>query len=113
MNMSKGEEKLAILLTAHRIAFDREFKFHPDRKWRFDFVIGNQPLDLKIAIEIEGGIFSNGRHTRGQGFMNDMIKYNEAIMLGWKVLRYATNQIDHKIIEQVNYLIDSQRSERC
>ena len=71
-------------------SFEQEFKFHPERKWRFDFA----NFDLKVAVEIEGGAFTNGRHTRGKGFINDMQKYNAAIELGWIVLRYTHSQIN-------------------
>lgn len=66
-----------------------EYKFHPDRKWRFDYA---NP-DIKIAVEKEGGVWLVGRHNRGKGFLNDMEKYNEAILLGWKVLRYPPDKI--------------------
>ena len=71
-------------------SFEPEFRFHPDRKWRFDFA----NVYLKVAVEIEGGAFTNGRHTRGKGFVNDMQKYNAAIELGWVVLRYTPSQIN-------------------
>ena len=48
----------------------RENKFHDKRKWRADFC---QPV-YKIIVEIEGGIFVGGRHTRGAGFIKDMEK---------------------------------------
>ncbi len=60
-----------------------EKKFHPTRKWRFDYAW----TPHKVALEVEGGIFSCGRHTRGSGFVKDMEKYNAAAMLGWTVLR--------------------------
>lgn len=60
-----------------------EYKFHPSRRWRFDYVI----LSHKIAIEVEGGVWTNGRHTRGSGFVKDMEKYNEATRLGYKLIR--------------------------
>lgn len=60
-----------------------EFRFAPPRKWRFDWA---WPL-RKCAIEVEGGAFSGGRHTRGAGFLKDMEKYNAAVLGGWKVLR--------------------------
>lgn len=62
-----------------------EYRFHPDRKWRFDFAFP----DLKIAIECEGAVYSRGRHTRGSGYIADTEKYNEAAILGWIVLRYT------------------------
>lgn len=70
----------------NRIELVAEYKFHPTRKWRFDFA----NVSEKIAIEIEGGIYSQGRHTRGSGFRNDTIKYNQATILGWRVLRYCS-----------------------
>jgi very-short-patch-repair endonuclease len=65
-----------------------EYKFHEKRKWRFDYA----NLEHKIAIEIEGGAYTNGRHTRGTGFINDMEKYNEAAILGWVVFRITPTQ---------------------
>lgn len=61
----------------------REYKFYPNRKWRFDFAIP----ELKIAIEKEGGIWIGGRHNRPSGFIGDMEKYNSAGSIGWIVLR--------------------------
>ena len=66
-----------------------EHKFHPIRKWRFDFAI----VDLKIAIEVEGGVWTKGRHTRGSGFINDTIKYNTATSMGWSILRFAATEL--------------------
>ena len=64
----------------------RELRFHPTVRWRFDIALP----ELKIAIEIEGGIFSKGgggRHNRGSGMRKDMRKYNEAAIYGWSVIR--------------------------
>ena len=63
-----------------------EFRFHPTRKWRFDYAWPNR----KVALELEGGIWSRGRHTRPLGFLEDMEKYNEAAAMNWLVLRYQT-----------------------
>lgn len=60
-----------------------EYKFHPTRKWRFDYAI----VDLKIAIEIDGGVWINGRHNRASGYIKDMEKFNEAAKMGWIVLK--------------------------
>jgi very-short-patch-repair endonuclease len=67
----------------------RELRFHPTRRWRFDFSIPR----LKIAIEVEGATWARGRHTRGSGFEKDCEKYNEATIMGWRVLRFTTDMV--------------------
>ena len=59
------------------------------RDWRFDFCWP----DLMLAVEVEGGIFVNGRHTRGKGFENDMEKYHHAQRLGFTVYRCGSRLI--------------------
>jgi very-short-patch-repair endonuclease len=66
-----------------------EFRFHPVRKWRFDFAFP----DYGVAVEVEGGVFSRGRHTRGAGYSEDLVKYNAANDCGFVVYRYSTKQI--------------------
>jgi hypothetical protein len=60
-----------------------EWRFDEVRRWRFDWAWP----DHKVALEVEGGVFTRGRHTRGAGFLGDMEKYNRAAVLGWRVLR--------------------------
>lgn len=72
-----------------------EIKFHKDRRWRFDLCWPT----YKLAVELEGGAFSNGRHVRGIGFSKDCEKYNAAVLDGWRVLRYTTYNIDDLIPE--------------
>ena len=87
--VSEGEATLAQHLKAHGVSFEQEFKFHPDRKWRADFhIVGH-----KLLVEVEGGIWSGGRHTRGKGYQADMEKYNAAVGLGYRVLRFSTEQV--------------------
>lgn len=64
-------------------------RFHHKRQWKFDFAWNNR----KIAVEIEGGTWTGGRHTTGDGFRKDCEKYNEAALLGWLVLRFTTDQV--------------------
>jgi very-short-patch-repair endonuclease len=66
-----------------------EIVFHPTRKWRFDLGYPDQ----MIAIEVEGGVYTRGRHTRGKGYEEDAVKYNEAQRLGWRVFRFSTGQV--------------------
>lgn len=61
-----------------------------ERKWRFDFAWPN----YRLAVEIEGGVWTGGRHTRGKGFSEDCVKYNTATSLGWKVLRFTGDHIE-------------------
>ena len=68
---------------------EREVRFTPDRRWRFDFCWPDQ----RIAAECEGGIYSQGRHTRGKGFADDCEKYNEAVLLGYRVFRFTEAMI--------------------
>lgn len=68
----------------------REYRFHPVRMWRFDFAYP----EIKLAIECEGGTWANGRHNRGSGFEEDCAKYNQAALLGWRVLRFTKSMID-------------------
>lgn len=62
-----------------------EYMFHPTRRWRFDYCWPKE----RLAVEVEGGAFVRGRHTRGKGFVQDMEKYNEATLLGYRILRYT------------------------
>lgn len=73
----------------------REYKFCPDRRWKFDFAW----IAQKIAVEIEGGIWIQGRHSRGKGMLNDMEKYNNAVLNGWRVLRYANNNLTQATLD--------------
>lgn len=80
-----------------------EHRFHPVRKWRFDFA---NP-DLMLAIEVEGGTYSGGRHNRGPGFQADCEKYGEAMLLGWNVYRCTTQMVKNgQAFETIKALIE-------
>lgn len=72
-----------------RVACVRELKFHPVRRWRFDYAIPSH----KVAIEVEGGVWTQGRHTRPKGFLGDMEKYNTATAMGWRILRVTPDTL--------------------
>ena len=59
------------------------------KDWRFDFAWPG----IRFAVEVEGGIFTMGRHTRGAGFEEDRIKYGEAMKLGWTVYSCTSGMI--------------------
>jgi hypothetical protein len=69
--------------------WEPEFRFHPVRKWRFDYA---WPM-FKVAVEIEGGIWVRGAHVRGGHFLSDAEKYNNAGLLGWRVFRFTPRQL--------------------
>lgn len=71
----------------------REYRFHAERRWRFDFCWP----DRKVAVECEGATWTNGRHTRGSGYAKDLEKYNAAQMLGWKVFRCTADMVKRGI----------------
>ena len=70
-------------------AWVTEHRFHPTRRWRFDYCWP----ELKIAVEVHGGTYTNGRHTRGLGFTGDREKMNEAAICGWTVLEVTSAQV--------------------
>lgn len=83
----------------HLPAPEREFHFAKSigRKWRFDFA---WPAD-KVAVEIDGGIFMRGGHNRGVQFTEDCEKLNAAVVLGWRVLRYTTRDMEKRPVQAV------------
>lgn len=88
--MSKGESLFDFQLkNILKVNFVREYIFHDTRKWRFDFAFPER----MIAVEIEGATWANGRHNRGAGMEEDMVKYNEAARLGWRLFRFSTGMV--------------------
>ena len=71
---------------------DREVRFHPIRKWRFDFYWSRE----MVACEVEGGIWmrgGGGRHNRPATFIRDTEKYNEAALMGITVIRVTDKHV--------------------
>jgi very-short-patch-repair endonuclease len=83
------EATLALHLRAAGLNPEPEYQFHRPRRWRFDFAFPDQ----KVAIECEGGTWTNGRHTRGKSFAMDCEKYNQASLDGWTLLRFTGDMI--------------------
>lgn len=86
----KYEQHIVIeWMQLHGLSPETEYRFDPKRRWRFDFA---WPTHL-LALEVEGAVWTNGRHTRGSGFIKDMEKYNRAAVLGWRVLRTTPSEL--------------------
>ena len=81
-----------------------EWRFHKTRLWRFDYAHPG----YGIGIEIQGGIFIKGKHSRGAGQLKDWEKYNAAQLMGWKVLQYSPQQLQIMVNDVRNY-VDSRR----
>lgn len=95
---SKAELELEMHLNALGFSFEREYRFHPVRRWRFDFAF----LELKLAVEVEGityygknknGSMRLGRHQTAKGIAGDLEKYDEAMRLGWNVYRCSQDMV--------------------
>ena len=91
--LTQLERDVYLTLVAHGfVPFQSEYLFagHLGRKWRFDFAWPEN----KVALEVEGGTFSGGRHTTGTGFHADCEKYTIAAIEGWIVVRVTSKHID-------------------
>lgn len=88
----KLELALAMQLRALGLTegLERQWLFHDTRKFRFDFAY---PA-VKLAVEVDGGTWTQGRHTRGAGILADCEKSACAAILGWRVIHCVTNQVD-------------------
>jgi very-short-patch-repair endonuclease len=84
-------------------SLEREYRFHPKRRWRADFA----HLESRCLIEVEGGIWVNGRHNRAAGFNADLEKYLEAQLAGWRVFRLGPDQITMENVERLGLLVTS------
>ena len=71
---------------------EREYRFHPSRRWRFDFAWPS----WKLAVEVDGGTYARGRasgHTSITGMARDREKDAEAAILGWTTLRVDSKHV--------------------
>ena len=95
--LANPELLMATQLEQAGIPFEREVKFHPERRWRADFMVGQSfawPVRGRLLIEIDGGAWVGGRHTTGKGFEGDLEKLNAAALLGFRVLRFTPAMVD-------------------
>ena len=66
-----------------------EYRFHPVRKWRFDWAWPT----LKVAVEVDGNAWAvkgGGRHSQDK----DLEKTNYAVALGWRVFHFSPNMLN-------------------
>lgn len=58
-----------------------EFALELGRKWRFDHL-----FDGWLALEVQGGNWINGRHTRAGNLKDEYEKLNTAVLLGYATI---------------------------
>ncbi len=86
------EDALAFQIKAAKLPTpEREYRFHPTRRWRFDFAWPE--LRYKLAVEVDGGLWVAGRHSRGAGQLADMEKNAAALLLGWRIVRVGAPHV--------------------
>lgn len=83
-----------------------EHRFDSIRRFKFDYA----HIRLKIAIEMEGGIYTGTGHAKTGRYLKDMDKYNDAQLKGWIVLRYAYGQ-EKKIEGDIRKAIEKRKKE--
>jgi hypothetical protein len=90
VRVSDLEEAFAFQLKVSGLpAGEREHRFHPPRRWRFDFAWP----DVWVAVELEGGIWVGGGHVRGGKYTQNCEKYNMAALDGWCLLRFTESMV--------------------
>lgn len=90
-------EQLKLCLRGLELGFVEELKFHPVRRWRFDLAVP----ELKLAIEYQGhGQTGKKKHVGGHasvtGLSGDCEKDFQAVLLGWRVLKFTALHFDPK-----------------
>jgi hypothetical protein len=97
---------------AHKLIAVPEYKFHPERKWRFDFAF----VDSLVALECQGGLFTNGRHSRGAALLKEHEKLNEAAARGWRILFTTPDKLcmaeTVEIIKRAIHLPDARNADQ-
>jgi very-short-patch-repair endonuclease len=100
--------KLEALLELHLKAakldklFVREYAAVKGRKFRWDFACVKP--DVRLLVEVQGGIWRKGGHTSGAGVTRDCAKLNAATLAGWRQLSFTGEMIESgqalRMIEQ-------------
>ena len=92
--MNPHEELLAVHLKELGIAFKREVRLNAKRRFRWDFVVEN------FAIEIQGGTFVRGGHTRGKQYRKDCEKMRLAIEHGYVPVHFTTDEVSEGVAQK-------------
>jgi very-short-patch-repair endonuclease len=70
----------------------REYRAIPLRRYRWDFAWPEERF--KLLVEIQGSTWRpNTGHTSGTGIARDYEKHNLAVLAGWRVLFFTTQDV--------------------
>ena len=84
------EQTFLLMLKARKMPTPTpEFRFHPVRKFRWDWAWP----EARLALEVEGGVWSGGAHGRGTGIVRDMEKSTLAAEEGWRIIRVTPSNL--------------------
>jgi very-short-patch-repair endonuclease len=85
--MSHLEETLLWQIKAAGLPMpEREYRAIKGRKFRFDFAWLDP--EHRLLVEVNGGTYTKGAHSTGQGIRRDYEKCNLATLAGWRVLSF-------------------------
>lgn len=63
------------------------------RHWRWDICWPDVDGDGGVSVEVDGGAWTQGRHTRGAGFIEDQKKRAAGVQLGWRILNVTPDRL--------------------
>lgn len=89
----KFKAQISLFCVVYKMCLLEEQRFHPERKWRFDFVVVGR--GKAQPLEYEGIFNGESRHTHQSSYTEDVEKYNEATMAGIPPLRYTARTVQN------------------
>lgn len=82
---------------------EREFYYdRPDSERRFDFAWP----EFRVAVEMQGAIWSGGAHGRGSGIIKDYKKLNDAQVKGWRVIQISVDMLENDPHQCIKWVVD-------
>ena len=75
-------------------SFARDYVAIPGRRWKIDLA----HVEKKIAVEIHGGTYARGRHSRHEGMQSDLEKERALVAAGWRCIAFTGEEIKRRPI---------------
>ncbi len=70
-----------------------EHQFCLERKWRFDLAFLPFAPGNRVAIEVQGGLWTKGAHVRPARMIAEFEKWNTAASMNWRILFVTPDQL--------------------